>query len=333
MGRVIEEARAAVMPFESWERLTGETGAAYAAFCAYRDMGLERNIRKAVDAYEKNEGKRGKRYRMWRAWAAQFRWRDRAADYDRYLDRLKQTEKRKTIEAQEETHRAVTRKMLEVVGKKLEMMNPADLSAGAVTEWVGTAIRADREAAGLVTADGKPEPKQGEINFTPEFEGPVRKQTQEPACAGEIRGGKDGRMGCKYFDGCSAPLCPKDAGIANRSWFPDEDICRLAAAPDWVRRQQRVAKKAAQGGYFTLAMLKQDCRISRGIKGIDPDGEERERAAWEAAWFKAHPAITAELREKSRAMMLKNKALEPGFGTEKPSSNRGLVAVPEKKGC
>jgi hypothetical protein len=31
-------------------------------------------------------------------------------------------------------------------------------------------------------------------------------------------------MDCKYFDGCSAPLCPKDEGIADRAWFPDEDI-------------------------------------------------------------------------------------------------------------
>jgi hypothetical protein len=62
--------------------------------------------------------------------------------------------------------------MLEVVEKKLDLMNPADLSQGTVTEWVETAIRAEREAAGLVTSNGgKTESKQGEINFTPEFEG------------------------------------------------------------------------------------------------------------------------------------------------------------------
>jgi hypothetical protein len=172
IDKTIEEAKAAVLPFESWERLTGETGAAYAAFCAYRDYGPDRNIRKAVETSEQDKGKQGKRYQMWRNWSTQFRWRERAADYDRYLDRLKQTEKRKTIEAQEELHRAVTGKMLAVVEKKLDLMNPADLSQGAVTEWVETAIRAEREAAGLVAPNsGKAEPKQGEINFTPEFAG------------------------------------------------------------------------------------------------------------------------------------------------------------------
>jgi hypothetical protein len=56
-------------------------------------------------------------------------------------------------------------------------------------------------------------------------------------------------------------------------------------------------------------MLKQDCHISKGIKGIDPDGTDKERADDEAAWFKAHPVITAELREKSRAMMLKKRGI------------------------
>jgi hypothetical protein len=176
IDKVIEEAKAAVMPFESWERLPGETGAAYSAFCAFRDLGADRNIRKAVETAEKDEGKRKKSYGTWRNWCAAFRWRERAADYDSYTEKLKQTELRKTIEEQGRVHRAVTGKMLEVVSKKLDTMNPADLSQGTVTEWVSTAIRAEREVSnqgllGIVTPNGKSEPKQGEINFTPEFSG------------------------------------------------------------------------------------------------------------------------------------------------------------------
>jgi hypothetical protein len=175
IDKAIEEAKKDAMPFESWERLQGETAGAFAAFCAFRDMGHERNIRKAVDSAlksdEKNEGKRNKHYGTWRNWCTQFRWRERAADYDRYIEKLKQEELRKTIEAQGEKHRQVTGKMLDVVQKKLDTMNPADLSQGTVTEWVQTAIKAEREAAGLVTGSGKPEVKQGELNFTPDFQG------------------------------------------------------------------------------------------------------------------------------------------------------------------
>jgi hypothetical protein len=168
IDQTIDEAKAAVLPFESWERLAGETGAAYAAFCAYRDYGPERSIRRAVETSEQDKGKQ---YGTRRGWAARFRWRERAADYDRYLDRLKQGEVRKTIEEQGKVHRRVTGKMLEVVFKKLEMMNPADVSQGTVTEWVQTAVKAEREAAGLVMPNATAEMKQGEINFTPEFEG------------------------------------------------------------------------------------------------------------------------------------------------------------------
>jgi hypothetical protein len=141
-------------------------------------------------------------------------------------------------------------------------------------------------------------------------------------------------MDCKYFDGCSAPLCPKDEGVADRTWFPrtevrDEDICRLADVPAWVKRQRKVSRKAAEGGYFTLAMLKHDCRIRIGMKGINPDGTDKERAADETAWFKAHPVMTAENREKKRAAGLKNKGFLSGNGREK---NRYLTGPDEVSG-
>jgi hypothetical protein len=169
--KVIEETKAEVLPFESWEKLPNESNLAFSAFRAFRDLGTERNIRKAVESVEADEAVRSKRYKVWRNWAAQFRWRERAADYDRYIEKLKQTELRKTIEAQGEKHREVTGKMLDVVNKKLDLMNPADLTQGAVTEWVQTAIRAEREAAGLVASNGKTEVKQGELNFTSDFQG------------------------------------------------------------------------------------------------------------------------------------------------------------------
>ena len=134
-------------------------------------MGFERNIRKAVESVEKDVDVQVKKYRVWRNWCTQFRWRERAADYDRYIEKLKQGELRKTIEAQGEMHRAVTGKMLEVAKKKLDLMNPAELSQGNLTEWVNTAIKAEREAAGLVAANGRAETKQGELNFTPDFQG------------------------------------------------------------------------------------------------------------------------------------------------------------------
>jgi len=176
--KAIEEAKSELLPFESWERLPGETGAAFSAFCVYRDLGLDRNIRKAVESVEKDEVIRVKRYRVWRNWSMQFRWQERAADYDKYLEKLKQGELRKTIEAQGEMHRTVTGKMLEVAKKKLDAMNPQDLSQGTLTEWVQTAIKAEREAWPFADANGlgvstsrNSTPIQGELNFVSDFNG------------------------------------------------------------------------------------------------------------------------------------------------------------------
>jgi hypothetical protein len=171
IDKIIDEVKTETLPFESWERLDGETPLAFAAFCAFRDVGPERNIRKAVENTEKDEAKKGKRYRVWRNWSTQFRWRERAADYDRYMEKLKQHELRKTIEAQGEKHRQVTGKMLDVVSKKLDTINPADLSQTSVNEWVQTAIKTEREMAGLVTSNVKTEPRQGELNFVSDFNG------------------------------------------------------------------------------------------------------------------------------------------------------------------
>src|SRR5215510_3112316 len=146
IDKTIEAAASAMLPFESWEHLNGETAKAFAAFCAFRDLGAERSIFNAVEVMEKDTAKHIKRYNVFRGWAAQYRWRERAADYDRYLEKLKQAELRKTIEAQGEKHREVTGKMLGVVSKKLDSMNPDDLTQSNVTEWVQTAIKAEREA-------------------------------------------------------------------------------------------------------------------------------------------------------------------------------------------
>jgi hypothetical protein len=67
--KIIDEVKSCLLPFESWERLTGESGLAYAAFCSYRDFGPDRNIRRAVEAVYTGPGKAEKRYRMWRNWS------------------------------------------------------------------------------------------------------------------------------------------------------------------------------------------------------------------------------------------------------------------------
>jgi hypothetical protein len=171
IDKTIEEAKEAMLPYESWVQLTGETSRVFAAFCAFRDCGVDRTIHKAVEAFEKDKALWNSKYNVWRNYSTKYRWRERVAAYDRHIEKLKQTELRKTIEEQGKKHREATGLMLDVVIKKLNTMNPEELTQGNVSEWVDTAIKAERIAAGLVSSDGKPEAKQGELNFVSDFQG------------------------------------------------------------------------------------------------------------------------------------------------------------------
>jgi hypothetical protein len=68
------------------------------------------------------------------------------------------------------------------------------------------------------------------------------------------------------------------------------------------------------------------------MKGIDPDGTDEERAAGEAAWFKAHPVITKEEREKYKAAAEKLNAKSLGFQGRKGANSCVPNGESEEKG-
>ena len=122
-------------------------------------------------------------------------------------------------------------------------------------------------------------------------------------------------MDCRYFDSCSAPLCPKSDTVKTAAWFPDEEICRIQDVPNWVKQQKKIAKTEANetAGCFTLAMLQQNCTIKTGIKGIDPNLTDTERKAAEKVWLDKHPAkkpISEERRKELQAIGLNLRALK-----------------------
>jgi len=166
-----EKACVGILPYESWEQLQCETSRAYAAFCAYRDYGLDRNIRKTVESVEKDVAMQAGKYCRWRKWACKYHWRERAADYDRYNEKLEQAEQRKTIEFTREKFRKVIVKILDIVEKKLDIMDPSELTQKSVIKWFQTAIEATNIITGLITPESKSEPEEERVIFPIEFQG------------------------------------------------------------------------------------------------------------------------------------------------------------------
>ena len=114
---------------------------------------------------------------------------------------------------------------------------------------------------------------------------------------------------------CDAPLCPLDKDIEQRYWFPDEPICRAKkfSEVDWIRNQRKIKKRGLDNSrYFTLEMLKRNCVIRRGIKGLNPDlpcdtEEERIRR-----WLARHPprrSISTDERQRLADRMRRLRTL------------------------
>jgi len=79
---------------------------------------------------------------------------------------------------------------------------------------------------------------------------------------------------CKLFEKCEAPLCPLEDD-SSQLWYPDEGICRARKFHrlPWIKKQKRIAKLGLtiDAGFFTAQMLKSIDRITRSLKGADPD--------------------------------------------------------------
>jgi len=111
------------------------------------------------------------------------------------------------------------------------------------------------------------------------------------------------REDCKYFDGCSAPLCPlnKDS-LINCTWFPGEDICK-AHQNQFIKTQKKIQKKTQnfEDGCFHFRMLNRNFVVASGIKGIDPElliTDDKHDFGIYDKWNKQHPEISDERKQK-----------------------------------
>jgi hypothetical protein len=130
------------------------------------------------------------------------------------------------------------------------------------------------------------------------------------------------RINCRYYESCSAQLCPMllDEQNSNCIWYPDEEICRKRKGiPDWVRQQRKVAKKAKPENcchYFTLEMLKVRFRVTKSVKGLDPNMDLEKEGPQLKAWHNKYKGtkkrrISDELKETRRqALALARKSRE-----------------------
>jgi len=165
-GFPLENAPVTAERADSWERMRGETNPAWNAFCAYRDFGAERSIKKVLEL----SGIPASRYGIWCAWSGRYQWVKRAGDYDVYVDKLRRAEREKRFAERENVYREITEKVLAIVSKRLASFDPEELSQSSVMEWIRSSIEIEKEIYGKDGGESSLR-RQLEINFTEEFKG------------------------------------------------------------------------------------------------------------------------------------------------------------------
>ena len=91
---------------DPWERQPKESAKAYAAFCIYRDMGVQRALRKVTQALNKN-------LTTIAEWSSKYDWVNRCAAWDAEVDRVARQKQLKDIATMREKQRKNAQTMQE----------------------------------------------------------------------------------------------------------------------------------------------------------------------------------------------------------------------------
>jgi hypothetical protein len=74
-----------------WERSEGETSKAFAAFCTYRDLGIQRSHEKVREQSGRSPGYE----RVIRRWSSRYQWEARTLAYDDHMDAVRRSGREK----------------------------------------------------------------------------------------------------------------------------------------------------------------------------------------------------------------------------------------------
>ena len=137
----------------AWDRQPEETGKAYTAFCAYRDMGRDRSLKKTVEQLG---------YKGWepiRTWSSKFEWVERCSQYDAYLDGEARKLREKDILEMRDRHAKLATAMLAKAARALQKIPEDEIKPQDVSRMVEVAYKLERLARGETTeiVDGKME--------------------------------------------------------------------------------------------------------------------------------------------------------------------------------
>jgi hypothetical protein len=126
---------------QPYERLESESAKAFEAFSKYRDMGIERSLRKVAQELSKSET-------IIKRWSGQHDWVERVKSFDAEMDRKALIQEEKNRKDMVKRHASLATVFQSKVYERLQKLNPDELSPSELIRWADLAVKMERTARG-----------------------------------------------------------------------------------------------------------------------------------------------------------------------------------------
>ena len=149
-----------------WERQSGETAKAYAAFLLYRDLpAVDRSVAAAREGHKKDiKGT----FRQWSGWSMRNDWVNRAAEHDSDLASRRRERMAKEMERAQDDMFTLARAALAKVAERIQGMGAEELAAGQIPAALKTLFELELKALGY----------EDRVELTGKDGGPVKVETK-----------------------------------------------------------------------------------------------------------------------------------------------------------
>lgn len=132
-----------------WERQEGESGKAYEAFAAYRDMGAARTVSAVARQLRKSRA-------LVDRWKRRWNWAERVRAYDRELERAAHEEALQAVREMSRRHIGMAVRMQSKGLEGLTALKPGKMRTKDVVALIHEGTRLERDSRARIVEDTAP---------------------------------------------------------------------------------------------------------------------------------------------------------------------------------
>lgn len=140
---------------KAWERRKGESGAAFQAFCLYRDLPYSEEP--TSRSLSKVGQRLGKSTALMARWSTAHEWVERCREYDNEIQREELEARKVAVKKMQQEHIRLARKMTEKAKKALEELSIMNMKPQDITAMMKAGADLERRAMveGLADLEGQ----------------------------------------------------------------------------------------------------------------------------------------------------------------------------------